>query len=263
MAETKQALKIVKKKWLPIKASKFFNHEFLGECYIPGPDHLLGRTIAANLANLTGDIRQQSVTLKFLVTSLDGEAGIAEVVSCEMAPSSIRRIVRRGSDRIDESFVCEAENGQKVRIKPMIITKASANSGIHRLLRKALVSSLVKYVKNHTFESLINEVITSKLQTTVKSELRKLYPLKAVEVTVLEIVHKEKKGGEKNGEASEAKAEAKKSGERGEREEAGKVGKDKGSQGSGQEEQEVNEAQEVKVAGAESRSAPRAELMQD
>ena len=114
-----------------------------------------------------------------------------------MAPSAIRRIVRKGSDRLDESFICEAENGQKVRIKPMIITKAATNSAVHRLLRKALVSSLVKYVRKHTFESLINEVITSKLQTTVKSELKKVYPLKAVEVRVLEIVHGEKNGGEK------------------------------------------------------------------
>lgn len=207
MAEAKQALKIVKKYWLQIKASKFFNNEFLGECYVPGPEHLLGRTISANLANLTGDIRQQSVTLKFLVTSLDGDAGIADVVSCEMAPSAIRRIVRRGSDRLDESFICEAENGQKVRIKPMIITKAATNSAVHHLLRKALVSSIAKYVKKHAFESLINEVITSKLQTTVKSELKKVYPLKAVEVRALEIVREEKKGGEKEG-ASGAKAEA-------------------------------------------------------
>ncbi len=205
MAEAKQALKIVKKKWLLIKASKFFNNELLGECYVPGPEHLLGRTISANLANLTGDVRQQSVTLKFLVTSFENDAGIADVVSCEMAPSAIRRIVRKGSDRIDESFICEAENRQKVRIKPMIITKAATNSAVHRLLRKALVSSIAKYVRKHTFESLINEIITSKLQTTVKSELKKVYPLKAVEVRALEIVREEKKGEEKE---SDAKSEA-------------------------------------------------------
>ncbi|MBI2140804.1 hypothetical protein HYU16_00100 [Candidatus Woesearchaeota archaeon] len=240
MAEAKQALKIVKKKWLPIRASKFFNNEFLGECYIPGPEQLLGRTISANLANLTGDIRQQSVTLKFLVTSLEGDAGIADVVSCEMAPSAIRRIVRRGSDRLDESFICEIENGQKVRIKPMIITKAATNSAVHRLLRNALVSSIAKYVRKHTFESLINEVITSKLQTTVKSELKKVYPLKAVEVRALEIVREERKGGEKEG---ESKGED--------------TAKEQGSQGSQDtvqgepEEQEVEEAQEETAAEAE------------
>ncbi len=201
MAEAKQALKIVKKKWLLIRASKFFNNELLGECYVPGPEHLLGRTISANLANLTGDIRQQSVTLKFLVTSLENDAGIADVVSCEMAPSAIRRVVRKGSDRLDESFICETENGQKVRIKPMIITKAATNSAVHHLLRKALVSNIAKYVKKHAFESLINEIITSKLQTTVKSELKKVYPLKAVEVRALEIVREGKKGEEKQGSA--------------------------------------------------------------
>ena len=55
----KQGLKIVKKKWLPIRASKFFDSEMLGECYVTGPEQLIGRTVSANLANLTGDVRQQ------------------------------------------------------------------------------------------------------------------------------------------------------------------------------------------------------------
>lgn len=188
MGEPKQALKIIKKKWLPIRASKFFDNQFLGECYIPGPEHLLGRTVAANLANLTGDIRQQSVTLKFVVRALDNETGIAEVVGYEMAPSAVKRVVRKGADRIDESFVCETANGEKVRIKPMIITRTATKSSVHHSLRKLLVGSIVKYAKEHSFESLINEVIASKLQTSVKAELKRIYPLKAVEVRALQII---------------------------------------------------------------------------
>ena len=201
MAEAKQVLKIVKKKWLPIKASKFFDNELLGESYVVGPDQLLGRTVAANLANLTGDIRQQSVTLEFIVNSMDGEAGVADVIGYEMASSAIRRIVRRGSDRLDESLVCETSDGRKVRIKPMIITKAITNSAVHRLLRRVLVSSLAKLIKNHTFESLINELITSKLQMAVKGDLKKIYPLKAVEITALMLLREEEKGEAKGGAA--------------------------------------------------------------
>ena len=173
MGETKQALKIIKKKWLQIRASKFFDNELLGDCYVASPDLLMGRTVAANLANLTGDIRQQSVTLKFIVTSMEGEAGIADVIGYQMASSAIRRVVRRGSDRLDESFVCETSDGKKVRIKPMAITKSITTSGIQRLIRKMLTSSIVKHVKKHTFDSLINEVITSKLQMAVKAEVNK------------------------------------------------------------------------------------------
>lgn len=192
MAQSKLALKVVKKKWLTIRASKFFDSELLGECYVASPDLLMGRTVAANLANLTGDIRQQSVTLKFIVNSVDGESGVADVIGYETASSAIRRIVRRGSDRLDESFVCETSNGQKVRIKPMVITKTITNSAVHRSLRKALVSSVAKLVKKHTFESLINEMITSKLQMAVKTELKKIYPLKSVEITSLWLL----RGGE-------------------------------------------------------------------
>ena len=192
MAQSKQALKVIKKKWLTIRASKFFDSELLGECYVASPDLLMGRAVAANLANLTGDIRQQSVTLKFIVNSIDGESGIADVIGYETASSAIRRIVRRGSDRLDESFVCETSNGQKVRIKPMIITKTITNSAVHRSLRKALISTVVKLVKKHTFESLINEMITSKLQMAVKTDLKKIYPLKSVEITSLWLL----RGGE-------------------------------------------------------------------
>lgn len=196
MAETK--VKIIKKKWLPIKASKFFDSEQLGDCYVASADLLIGRAISANLANLTGDIRQQSVTLKFIVTSLEGETGVADIVSYQMASSAIRRIVRRGTDRLDESFLCETSDGQKVRIKPMLITKNITNSAVHRSLRKALVNTLVKQVKAHTFESLINEVITSKLQMAVKTELKVIFPLKGVEINSLSLARsaKEKAGQE-------------------------------------------------------------------
>ncbi len=194
MAEAK--LKIIKKKWLPIKASKFFESEPLGECYITGSDMLMKRTITANLANLTGDIRQQSVTLKFIVNSLDGDAGVADVIGYEMAPAAIRRIVRRGSDRLDESFVCETSEGRKVRIKPMTITKTITNSAVHQALRKMMVSSVIKYVKNHTFESLINEIITSKLQMAVKTDMKKVYPVKSVEIKSLGLVSGENEKAE-------------------------------------------------------------------
>lgn len=206
MGEPKQALKIIKKKWLPIRASKFFDNELLGDCYLASPDLLMGRTVSANLANLTGDIRQQSVTLKFIVTSMDGEAGVADVIGYQMASSAIRRIVRRGSDRLDESFACETSDGRKVRIKPMAITKTITNSAVHRSLRKMLVGSLVKIVKKHTFDSLINELITSKLQIAVKAELKKVYPLKAVEITSLWLLGHEKEA--EAGEGEEAKTAA-------------------------------------------------------
>lgn len=192
MAEAKQALKVIKKKWLQIRASKFFDNELLGECYVASPELLMGRTVSANLANLTGDIRQQSVTLKFIVNSMEGETGIADVIGYQMASSAIRRIVRRGSDRLDESFVCETSDGKKVRIKPMAITKTITNSAVHRSVRKMLINSLVKIVKLHTFDSLINEIITSKLQMAVKADLKKIYPLKAVEITSLWLLAHEK-----------------------------------------------------------------------
>ena len=74
---------------------------------------------------------------------------------------------------------------------------------MHHLLRRALISTIVKMVKQHTFESLVNEIITSKLQMAVKSELKKIYPLKAVEISALHLLREQDKGS-----APEAPTEA-------------------------------------------------------
>ncbi len=191
-AEQKSALKVVKKKWYPIFATPSFDEAHLGECLVASSSELVGRVVTANLMSLTNDIRQQHISLKFKVSSADSEKAVAELVSFEMAPSSIKRLVRRGVDRIDTSFVCMTGDGKRIRIKPFLLTKAYSKGLINRKLRKALVEFVASEVRKIPFDELVKSMIGNKLQSGVKSDLKKIYPIKSCEIKFAGIVSRGK-----------------------------------------------------------------------
>lgn len=182
MAAQKQVLKVVKKNWRHILAPESFGKEVIGESLVASPSDLVGRVVTVNLASLTDDIRQQHINLKFRVVSVEGEAAITELLSFEVMPAALKRLMRRGVDRVDASFVAETADGKKVRVKPFILTKAYARGTILRLLRKSLAEFISEEAKKVSFDEFVKSLISNKFQMGIKSALKKIYPVKSSEV---------------------------------------------------------------------------------
>ncbi len=192
MAEQRQALKAVKKKWFPVCASKEFDEKIIGESLVAGPSDLVGRIISVNLMTLTDDIKQQSVYLKFKVISADSEKATADLIAVELIPAAVRRLVRRGCNRIDVSYVCETADGRKARLKPFLVTKALGRGAVVAKLRKELMRYIASEVKKVSFEELVRMIISNRLQTSAKSSLKKIYPIRSCEIKWAGIVSKGK-----------------------------------------------------------------------
>lgn len=184
--------KPIKKSWYTIKATPAFDSSFLGESYVAESSMLVGRHLTLNLANLTGDIKQQGISLKFVISSINDGAGIADVIGYEASPSQLRRLVRRGVDRLDDSIKCEVSDGKSVTVKPFAVTRTSTSKRKLSLMRAFLRDAITNEVKKHTFDELVKMVISNKLQTLLKAGVKKIYPLKALEIRRLIIVESPK-----------------------------------------------------------------------
>ena len=194
MVKTKRIVKgrIVKKEWHPIRSTKSFNSTPLGEGYVNSPSQLLDRCLTVNLANLTGDMRQQGTSLKFKISDVDNGVGIAGVVGYEASHSQLRRFVRKGIDRMDDSIECRTEDGFAVRVKPFAVTKTSTSKYKVRIMRNFLRKALVKEVKKQSYDSLIRNIIANKLQSDLKSKVKEIFPLRTFAIRKLELVEKSK-----------------------------------------------------------------------
>jgi len=180
--------KPIKKAWYSIKATAAFDSSFLGETYVAEPSLLVGRKLTLNLANLTGDIKQQGISLKFVISSINDSVGIADVIGYEASSSQLRRLVRRGVERMDDSIKCETSDGRALIIKPFAVTRTSTSKHKLSQMRAYLRDAIINEVKKYTFDELVKMIISNKLQTLLKSGVKKIYPLKALEIRKLLIV---------------------------------------------------------------------------
>lgn len=183
--------KLQKKSWHPIIATKAFDSAPLGETYVAEPSAMADMRLSVNLANLTGDIRQQGVSLKFRVLGVDKGSGIAGVVGYDTSQSQLRRLVRRGVERLDDSIQCSTSDGKTVKIKPFAVTKAGTGKTKLSLVRKKLRETITNHAARQTFDELIKDIISHKLQSSLKNDSRNIFPLRFVEIRKLELVSAE------------------------------------------------------------------------
>ena len=202
MAE--QIAKLKKKQWYNILAPKQFDNVVIGETLVYEPGAMLGKTLSHSLMNLTNDTKRQNINIHFKVVEIDGDKAKTSIVGYQIIPSSVKRFVRRNSEKMDLSFTCETADNVFLRVKPLVITKADVKGSTAAKLRNNIVSFLVKTIKKMTYDEFINDLIARKLQDSMRQNFSKMYPLKVCEIRYMGIEQREKQQ-EAQAEVKEAK----------------------------------------------------------
>jgi small subunit ribosomal protein S3Ae len=227
MAKTATKSQVVdiwkRKRWHKILAPKLFNEQVLGETIALEPNMLVGRTISVNLMNLTRDMKKQNMNLVFQIDRVMGDTAFTKVKYFEVSPSSIRRFVRKGKTRMDDSFACKTADNDTVRIKTLFIASGKLKGSIATALRKKSREFLSNLIRNSKNDTIIQDVVGYKMQRELRDAIRKEYPVKTCEIKMLILGKEDIKEGKAAAEAvGEIKAEEVQPAE-GEKEEAQKT----------------------------------------
>lgn len=190
MAE--QVVKLKKKQWYPIIAPKQFENAVIGETLVNEPGAMLGKTLSHSLMNLTNDMKRQNISIRFKVVEVEGDKAKTSIIGYEIIPSSVKRFVRRSSEKVDLSFNCETSDNVFLRVKPLIITKNDIKGSVAAKLRNNVVAFLIKTIKKMTYEEFINDLISHKIQSMMRETMTKIYPLKVCEIRYAGIEAREK-----------------------------------------------------------------------
>ncbi len=190
MAE--QVAKLKKKQWYPIIAPKQFDNVVLGETLVYEPGLMLGKTLSHSLMNLTNDMKRQNVNIHFKVVEIEGDKAKTSIIGYQIIPSSVKRFVRRASEKMDISFACETADNVFIRVKPLVITKSDVKGSVAAKLRNSIISFLAKTIKKMTYDEFINDLISHKMQAVMRENLSSIYPLKVCEIRYAGIEQREK-----------------------------------------------------------------------
>jgi len=187
-----QVVKLKKKQWYPIIAPKQFGNAVIGETLVYEPQQMLGKRLRHSLMNLTNDPKKQNINIHFKVVDIEENKAKTNIIGYEIVPSTLKRFIRRASEKIDMSLTCETDDNVFLRVKPLIITRGDVKGVISSKIRDRTINFLTKAVKKMKYDEFINELITHKLQALMRENINKIYPLKVCEIRYAGIEAKEK-----------------------------------------------------------------------
>jgi len=135
--------------------------------------------------DLTKVLRGKNLIIKLKI-KVKNEKAIATPREINLVPYFLRRMVRKGTCYVEDSFSAECKDAQ-IRIKPLLITRRKVSRAVRKALRERAKEELIKYAKDKNAEKIFEEIIKNQVQKPLSLTLKKIYPLSLCEIRVLKI----------------------------------------------------------------------------
>ncbi len=135
--------------------------------------------------DLTRILRGKSLLL-YLKVKVEGEKATAIPIEAKLMPYFLRRMVRKGTNYIEDSFSAECEDAQ-LRIKPMLISRRKVSRAVRKALREKAREELINYVKDKNTETLFDDLLKNQIQKPLSLKLKKIYPLSLCEIRIFKV----------------------------------------------------------------------------
>lgn len=135
--------------------------------------------------DLTDDPKKQNYKIIFKITKVEGEKAFTEIIGYEMLLTHVKRIMRKGIEKIEDSFIVQSKDNVKIQIKPLLLVKNKTKHSILTAIRKSTIDFISTELKKQNYDDFIQNIINNKSQKQLREVINKIYPLVACEFRVV------------------------------------------------------------------------------
>jgi small subunit ribosomal protein S3Ae len=170
------------KSWYNIKTPVVFGDKDIGETPARDPNFLIGRRVDVTMRELTGDYSKQYIKLKFEINNVAGDLANTQFIGHQITTDFVRSMIRRGTSRIDAFVTIKTTDDIKIKLHVLAITTRRSRSSQQKLMRETIIKHVEEVAKNRDFENIIESSINGRLASEIYHIIKKIYPLKRVEI---------------------------------------------------------------------------------
>ena len=170
-----------------IVAPENFDFQGLGDTVANGPENLIGRTIDVSLRDLTGDKTKQHLKLVFEINEVRDNKAHTRFKLFNVNPGYLRSKVRKGTSKIEHIHRIDLEPNLRVQVKVMAVTHQTIKTSRERDIT-ARISGILEKHRNTKLDDFIQAVLFGKLGTEIYREIRKIAPIKRVEIEQVKVI---------------------------------------------------------------------------
>ncbi len=171
-----------KKQWFSIISPKAFGSKVIGETLADDSKKLIGRTIIVNAKELTGDYKKSHINITLAVSDVVDGVAHTSIKGYIVSRPYIQRFLHRGMSVIELINDFKTSDDKSVRVRCMATANNHINSTLKKSIRKLMIEELGKLVNSSSLDNLVFLSTTNKIQKTINNKVKKLYPLRFVEI---------------------------------------------------------------------------------
>ena len=170
------------KTWFRITAPPAFNSQLIAETLSDEPQKLMQRTVEATLHELTGDMKQMHVKLIFQVKEVADNNAKTAFVGHTMTSDYVRRLTRRGNNKIPLVMDLKTKDGSRIRVKPFAVTDKRCQTTQNMGIRRAMARVLEEAAEKSNLSAFLADMLVGDLNNRMYKEARKVHPLRRIEI---------------------------------------------------------------------------------
>ncbi len=175
------------KQWYTIRAPGVFNEAEIGETLADEPEKLEGRIAEATLQDVTGDFSKQHVKCNFKIRGVRGTDAVTTFDGHDLTSDYVRRLIRRGHSKIDDTVDTTTADGFTVRLKPMVVTERRVQASQGTAIRK-IARDVIEKRSKQSYSGMVKELVQGNIAKEIYDECRLIMPLKRVEIRKSELL---------------------------------------------------------------------------
>jgi small subunit ribosomal protein S3Ae len=176
------------KEWCDIVAPPMFGGTKIGETPIADVRQLPGRVLETTLGDLIDDFSKSHIKLYFQVKEVEGNRALTKFIGHDMARDYVRSQIRRRTTKVDGIFDVTTQDGYRLRVTPMTTTFRRIQSSQINAIRSSMREVIESRGKKLTMDQFVQEIVLGKLAADIYKVIKKICPVRRVEVRKSKII---------------------------------------------------------------------------
>lgn len=176
------------KQWYQVTAPAAFSSKVIGETLADDPEKLHQRRVETTMFELTGDMKQMHIKLRFKVNEVLDNNAKTQFDGYTMTSDYVRRLTRRGATKIPAVFDLRTKDGSRLRVKPFAVTDRRCQTTQGQAVRSLIHEKLREAAENSTQSAFLHALLVGDLTNDIYREARKIHPIRRIEVAKVEVL---------------------------------------------------------------------------
>jgi len=176
------------KGWYEVFAPSMFGGTKIGETPSVDARQLEGRVLESTLGDLIDDFSKSYIKLYFQVKGIEGNRALTKFIGHDVARDYVRSQVRRRVSKIDGIWTITTQDGYRLRLSALVTTLKRIQSSQIESMRASMKDVIEQRAAKLTFDQFIQEAILGKLSSDVYKVIKKICPVRRVEIQKTKLI---------------------------------------------------------------------------